>query len=192
MVLGFLRDFFKGSVWAQRSISACPGRLWGSSESLQVSQSPAWGCGRSGSLGTGAGVSPVGHPGVRAVARVAGDAEGGGGREGRSPALVPHRHSSRSVSQPAVPLRGGDPASAWASSGWASLGWASSGLWCRLSVALGTDPAPQSKLPPRTCWPQSPAGLAWGCLPAPPPCGAPGSSPRCLRTVVWWRNTKGS
>lgn len=26
--LGFLRDFYKGSVWAQRSIPTCPGRVW--------------------------------------------------------------------------------------------------------------------------------------------------------------------
>lgn len=77
--------------------------------------------------------------------------------------------------------------------GWASSGWASSGLRCRLRVALGMDPAFQPELPPGTCWPQGPAGPARRCLPAPLAAHLPpGSSPCCLSTFVWWRNTKGS
>lgn len=57
-----------------------PGLALGSSESLQVSKSPVWGCGWSGSLGIG--VSPVGHPRVSAAAQVAERAGGGGGSQG--------------------------------------------------------------------------------------------------------------
>lgn len=106
--------------------SSVSGLGFGSSASLQVSEGSAWGCGWSGSLGTGAGVSPVRYPGLSATAQVAENAEGGGGSEGRSPALVPHRRSPRSLFQPASPLRG--DAQPGASPGWASPGWASPGL----------------------------------------------------------------
>lgn len=59
-----------------------PGLGLGSSESLQVSEGPAWGYGWSGSLGTGVGVSPVGHLGVSAAAWLPENAGSRGGSEG--------------------------------------------------------------------------------------------------------------
>lgn len=59
-----------------------PGPALGTSESLQVSEIPAWGCGWSGSLGTRAKVSPVRHSGVSAATQVAENAGGGGESKG--------------------------------------------------------------------------------------------------------------
>lgn len=103
---GVSTGLFQRQLLGSKVHLSVPGLGFGSGESLQVSEGPAWGCGWSGSLGTGAGVSPVGHPRLGAAAQVAENAEGGGGSEGRSPALVPHRRSPRRLSQPASPLRG--------------------------------------------------------------------------------------